>query len=53
VTGKIALVHMREFADYYERLERMDEEASREWPRNGADPARGWVKRRPPSMTDP
>ena len=30
LTGKIALVHMREFPDYYERLERMEEEASRE-----------------------
>lgn len=27
ITGKIALAHMKEFPDYYERLERMEEEA--------------------------
>jgi Protein of unknown function (DUF5661) len=27
VTGKIALTHMKEFPDYYERLERMEAEA--------------------------
>jgi hypothetical protein len=31
VTGKIALAHMKEFPDYYERLERMEEEAKRYW----------------------
>jgi Protein of unknown function (DUF5661) len=31
LTGKIALAHMKEFPDYYERLERMEEEATREW----------------------
>ena len=31
LTGKIALAHMKEFPDYYERLERMEEEASRDW----------------------
>ena len=31
VTGKIALAHMKEFPDYYERLERMEREAEREW----------------------
>jgi len=31
VTGKIALAHMKEFPDYYERLERMEEEATRDW----------------------
>jgi hypothetical protein len=31
VTGKIALAHMKEFPDYYERLERMENEAEREW----------------------
>ena len=31
VTGKIALAHMKEFPDYYERLERMEGEAEREW----------------------
>ena len=30
-TGKIALAHMKEFPDYYERLERMEAEAEREW----------------------
>jgi hypothetical protein len=27
VTGKIALAHLKEFSDYYTRLERMEEEA--------------------------
>jgi hypothetical protein len=31
VTGKIALAHMKEFPDYYERLERMEQEAERDW----------------------
>lgn len=31
VTGKIALAHMKEFSDYYERLERMEQEAERDW----------------------
>jgi hypothetical protein len=31
VTGKIALAHMKEFPDYYERLERMERDAEREW----------------------
>ena len=31
LTGKIALAHMNEFPDYYERLERMEREAEREW----------------------
>ena len=30
LTGKIALAHMKEFADYYTRLERMESEAERE-----------------------
>ena len=30
VTGKIALAHLNEFADYYTRLEKMEEEAKRE-----------------------
>jgi hypothetical protein len=30
LTGKIALAHLNEFADYYTRLERMEEEARRE-----------------------
>ena len=31
LTGKIALAHMKEFPDYYERLERMEAEAARDW----------------------
>jgi hypothetical protein len=31
-TGKIALAHLNEFADYYTRLERMEEEAKRGLP---------------------
>jgi hypothetical protein len=31
VTGKIALAHLNEFPDYYDRLERMEEEAERHW----------------------
>ena len=30
VTGKIAWAHLKEFADYYTRLEEMEEEAERE-----------------------
>jgi len=30
VTGKIALAHMKEFPDYYERLERMEHQAEEE-----------------------
>jgi hypothetical protein len=30
LTGKIALAHMKEFPDYYERLERMEREAERD-----------------------
>jgi Protein of unknown function (DUF5661) len=35
ITGKIALAHMKEFPDYYERLERMEAEAKREWADKG------------------
>ena len=31
VTGKIALAHMKEFPDYYTRLERMEKEAEQYW----------------------
>jgi len=31
LTGKIALAHLREFADYYTRLERLEEEAEEYW----------------------
>jgi hypothetical protein len=34
-TGKIALAHMKEFPDYYERLQRMEEEAERDWANRG------------------
>ena len=30
LTGKIALAHMKDFPDYYVRLERMEEEAARD-----------------------
>jgi hypothetical protein len=30
VTGKIALAHLNEFSDYYDRLEAMEEQAKRE-----------------------
>ncbi len=35
MTGKIALAHMKEFPDYYERLERMEAEAKRDWANKG------------------
>lgn len=31
MTGKIALAHLNEFPDYYERLEEMEEEAEEFW----------------------
>lgn len=31
ITARIARAHLNEFADYYTRLERMEEEAKREW----------------------
>lgn len=31
MTGKIALAHLNEFPDYYDRLERMEEEADLFW----------------------
>jgi Protein of unknown function (DUF5661) len=31
ITGKTALAHMKEFPDYYVRLERMEQEAERDW----------------------
>ncbi len=30
-TGKIALAHLNEFPDYYDRLEAMEEEAEKHW----------------------
>ena len=35
VTAKIALAHLNEFPDYYTRLERMEEEAKRDWAGRG------------------
>jgi Protein of unknown function (DUF5661) len=35
VTGKIALAHLKEFPDYYTRLARMEEEATRARRGNG------------------
>ena len=31
LTGKIALAHLNEFPDYYDRLEEMEEEAEEYW----------------------
>lgn len=39
VTGKIALAHLNEFPDYYTRLERMEEEAKRDWAARGQLPS--------------
>lgn len=33
LTGKIALAHLNEFPDYYDRLERMEKEAADYWKR--------------------
>lgn len=30
-TGKIALAHLNEFSDYYDRLEQLEEEAEKYW----------------------
>ena len=31
ITGKIALAHLNEFPDYYDRLEKMEKEADKFW----------------------
>ncbi|MBU1130981.1 hypothetical protein KJ840_02510 [Patescibacteria group bacterium] len=31
ITGKIALAHLNEFPDYYDRLEKMEKEAEKYW----------------------
>jgi len=31
ITGKIALAHLNEFRDYYDRLEKMEKEARKFW----------------------
>jgi hypothetical protein len=33
-TGKIALAHMKEFPDYYVRLQRMEQQAEQDWAAN-------------------
>jgi hypothetical protein len=38
VTARIALAHLNEFPDYYTRLERMEEEAKRDWATRRAAP---------------
>ncbi len=35
LTGKIALAHLKEFADYYTRLAKLESEAEREWGARG------------------
>lgn len=37
VTGKIALAHLNEFPDYYDRLDEMEEEAEAYWEGGGAE----------------
>ncbi len=34
ITGKIALAHLNEFPDYYDRLEKMEKEAEEFWEKN-------------------
>ena len=34
LTGKIALAHLNEFPDYYDRLYKMEEEAEQYWEKN-------------------
>lgn len=36
VTGKIALAHLNEFPDYYDRLDKMEEEAEVYWEKKNA-----------------
>jgi len=31
ITGKIALAHLNEFPDYYDRLQKLEEEAEKYW----------------------
>lgn len=35
VTGKIAWAHLNEFPDYYERLEKLEDEAEEYWAKKG------------------
>jgi DNA-directed RNA polymerase alpha subunit len=34
LTGKIALAHLNEFSDYYDRLEKLEQEAKKFWKKN-------------------
>jgi hypothetical protein len=38
LTGKIALAHLNEFPDYYERLEKMEKEAEEYWKKKASIP---------------
>jgi len=35
MTGKIALAHLNEFPDYYDRLEKLEKEADKFWGKKG------------------
>ncbi len=49
LTGKIALAHLNEFADYYSRLKKMEREAPARWNyRIGAAHLTGLVQRKQP-----
>ncbi|MBN2094819.1 MAG: hypothetical protein JW727_02125 [Candidatus Aenigmarchaeota archaeon] len=37
LTGKIALAHLNEFPDYYDRLDKMEKEAEEYWEKEGED----------------
>jgi len=47
MTGRIALAHLKEFPDYYKRLENMEEEAKKHHRQvSGAAPGKIWSGRR-------
>ena len=48
ITGKIALAHLNEFPDYYDRLEKMEEEGI-VGPIQGAKPREVYLKEVPPN----
>ena len=39
ITGKIALAHLNEFPDYYDRLEKLEDEAEEYWRGKNAEDA--------------
>jgi len=39
LTGKIALAHLKEFPDYYIRLEKMEKEAEKYWAKKEEQPS--------------